>query len=100
VLGTVDERLSDPDFGVGDLADAMALSRRQLTRRLKRMIDRTPGDLIQQRRLDRARTILESEPETIAEVVYAVGFRSPSHFSTVFREEVGQTPSEYADRHS
>jgi len=99
VLDAIEEHLSDPDFGVGNLAEAMALSRRQLTRRLKRSVDATPGDLIQQCRLQRAKNILEADPGTIAEVAYAVGFRSPSHFSSRFREEVGQTPSAYAEKH-
>jgi DNA-binding response OmpR family regulator/anti-sigma regulatory factor (Ser/Thr protein kinase) len=100
VLRAIEEHLSDPDFGVDDLAEAVALSRRQLTRRLKKVLDITPGDLIQQRRLGRARQMLEAGPETVAEVAYAVGFRSPSHFSTVFRQEQGTTPSEYIGRHA
>ncbi len=98
VLEAIEEQLSDPDFGVGDLADAVALSRRQLTRRLKKTVEMAPGELLKQRRLKRAKETLKRDPGTIAEVGYAVGFRSSSHFSNVFREEIGQTPTEFVEQ--
>jgi AraC-like DNA-binding protein len=49
-------------------------------------------------RLERAKQMLAQDPETIAEVAYAVGFTSPSSFSRSFRDEVGCPPSDYVDR--
>ncbi|PSQ81287.1 MAG: histidine kinase, partial [Bacteroidetes bacterium QS_1_65_9] len=98
VLSTIEESLANPDFGVGDLAEAMALSRRQLTRRVKKVTDETPGELIRTCRLQRAQQLLEGGSKTVAEVAYATGYRSPSHFSQSFREAVGQPPSEYAEQ--
>ncbi|WP_176521754.1 ATP-binding protein [Longimonas halophila] len=100
VAGAVDEHLDNPDFTVDQLASAVALSRRQCTRRLKDAVDMTPAAFIRHRRIEHAKTLLQTDPETIAEVVYAVGFRSPSHFSKVFREATGQSPSAYRDTHA
>lgn len=94
----IEERLNNPDFTVGRLAEAMALSRRQLARRLKEAIGETPGALIRQRRIERAKGHLDQGAETIAEVAYATGFRSPSAFSQAFKEEVGVSPSNYRQR--
>ena len=91
----IEEHLSDPDFTVDRLAEEVALSRRQLTRRLKETVGETPAAFIRARRLERAKTLLAGKAETIGEVAYAVGFRSPSHFTQVFQEEVGPTPSDY-----
>jgi len=97
---TVERRLHDPSFRTPELAEALALSRRHLTRRLKKKLDRTPAALIRERRLARARAHLEDGPDTIREVAEAVGFRSASHFSQAFREATGQTPSAYRQRHA
>jgi DNA-binding response OmpR family regulator len=93
----VAEHLDNPDFTVDRLAAEMALSRRQLTRRMKEAVDETPASYIRQRRLDHAEALLGRNPQTIAEVAYAVGFRSPSAFSKAFREHAGCTPTEYVD---
>ncbi|MCS3703682.1 hybrid sensor histidine kinase/response regulator transcription factor [Salinibacter ruber] len=98
VIEAVRERLSDPGLTVSQIADAVALSRRQLTRRLKDAVGQTPAAFLRERRIERAKELLAEAPETIAEVAYAVGFRSPSSFSKTFREQVGHTPSEYVDQ--
>lgn len=99
VMESVGDNLHDPNFTVGRLAGELALSRRQLTRRIKDALDRTPGALIRECRVKRAKELLAQNPATIAEVAYAAGFRSPSSFSETFRKEVGSSPSEYSDLH-
>jgi signal transduction histidine kinase/ligand-binding sensor domain-containing protein/DNA-binding response OmpR family regulator len=99
VIEAVETRLSDPGLTVSQIADAVALSRRQLTRRLKDAVGQAPAAFVRTRRIERAKELLEEAPETIAEVAYAVGFRSPSSFTKTFREETGHTPTEYVDEH-
>jgi transcriptional regulator GlxA family with amidase domain len=99
VMEAAEEQLSNPDFGVGDLAEEMALSRRQLTRRLKGAVGEPPGQVLRQLRIERGKQLLEEGVETVSEVAYATGFRSPSAFSHAFGEVVGQTPTAYADEH-
>jgi len=90
------EHLTDPDFGVAELAAATALSASQLRRRMKTIYDRTPVQLIRRRRLEAgARLLKEREDVTIGEVAYAVGFNSQSYFSRSFRDEFDVPPSEY-----
>jgi len=99
LVEVIETRLSDPDLTVSRLADAVALSRRQLTRRLKDAVGQTPAAFLRERRVKRAKELLADDPGTIAEVAYAVGFRSPSSFTKTFREETGQTPTEYVKEH-
>jgi DNA-binding response OmpR family regulator len=96
LLSVIDEHLGNPDLTVGQLAGEMALSRRQLTRRVKGAIGEPPGAVLRTRRMERAKVMLERDPETISEVAYAVGFKSSSSFSQSFREHVGTSPSAYA----
>jgi len=100
IEAVVETRLGDPDFTVGDLAEAVELSRRQLTRRMKEAFDATPAAYVRARRLDRAKELLAGGPDAITDVAEAVGFASPSAFSKAFREHAGAPPSVYAERHA
>jgi signal transduction histidine kinase/DNA-binding response OmpR family regulator len=99
-IAVVEEHLGDPDFTVGRFADEVALSRRQLGRRLKDAVDKPPSKFIRDYRIESAKAQLKTDPETIAEVAYAVGFRSPSHFTQTFQEYAGCTPSMFVERHA
>jgi len=96
VASVVEARLGDSMFTVEQLAEAVGLSRRQLTRRMKSSMGTTPAAFIRAQRLERAKELLAKHPETIAEVAEAVGFASQSAFGKAFRNEVGMTPSAYA----
>lgn len=99
LLTVVEDNLDDPEFTTRRLADALSLSRRHLTRQVKRSAGMPPAALIRRRRIDRAKRKLRRSPESIAGVAEEVGFRSASHFSQVFRELVGCSPSTHRDRH-
>jgi len=45
----------------------------------------------------RAADVLREAPGSIGEVAYAVGFKSPSHFTVAFKKAFGVTPSRFAD---
>jgi len=99
LVDEVEQRLGNPDFSVQRLADVMSMSRRHLTRRVKDETDKTPAVLIRERRIERAKEHLISDPDTIAGVGKTVGFRSPSHFSQVFRRLEGCSPSTFMENH-
>jgi AraC-like DNA-binding protein len=98
VREAIEEHLADPDLDVDRLADAVAVSRSTLYRRLKDEIGTPPSEFIRQVRLEHGARLLREEKGTVSEVAYAVGFSSLSYFSRSFREHVGQSPSEYANR--
>ena len=93
VTEAIRAHLSDEDFGVGELATAVGVSRSKLYRDLKAAADASPGDLIWQTRLAEGRQLLEAEEGTVSEVAYGVGFKSVAHFSNRFREAYGVSPS-------
>ena len=55
----------------------------------------SPHRFVIGRRIDHAKALLATEGASIAAVSRAVGFRTPSHFTTVFRRATGATPSTY-----
>lgn len=97
VLRTIEAHLGESQFTVDRLANAMALSRRHLTRRLRDVADETPGKLIRRMRLQRAAQLLDQRAGTVSEIAHAVGFNSASHFARAFRQHIGVSPSEYAE---
>ncbi len=89
-------RLADPAFTVDALADDVAMSPRQLARKIKALTDETPGALLRRLRLARAASLLRAGA-TVAEATDAVGFASRSQFGSAFRAAYGVTPSVYAE---
>ncbi|MEM9596798.1 MAG: sigma 54-interacting transcriptional regulator [Acidobacteriota bacterium] len=96
VEGIIETHLGDEEFHVDALADHLAMGRSPLYRRLRRLTGRTPAKMILERRLQRAAKMLGRGEGTVGEIAYAVGFKSPSHFSQAFRDRYGVTPSAYA----
>src|SRR5690606_23010631 len=96
VRSIVENGMSDSNFGVESVADAVGLSPRQLHRRIKEVTGLTPGGFIRMMRLQRAEQLLRQQAGQVAEVAYAVGFNDAKYFSRLFRQAYGRTPSEYA----
>ncbi len=94
----VEAHLGDETFTVERLASEVAQSRGNLHRRLRELIEESPSDLIRRMRLERAAELLESRAGSVAEVAYAVGFKSVAHFSNAFNEQHGVRPSAWRDR--
>ncbi len=94
VRQVIDEHLTNEQFGVDVLCAEVGMSRMQLHRKLKTLLDLAPGDLIRHVRLERAHALLLDNVGTVAEVAYAVGFGNPANFSTSFSRHFGYAPSE------
>ena len=89
------EHLANSDFKVGDLAQHLNYSQRQLGRIIKKLTGLSPLNFIKEIRLQQARQLLESRQfSTVAEVGYEVGFADPGYFSKVYQKRFGKKPSE------
>ncbi len=75
------------DFKISMLSNEMAMSERQLYRRIKAIMGITPNVLIRIIRLELAREAIETgKYRTISEIAYAAGFETPAYFSKLFKE--------------
>jgi len=90
VMAHLDERLS-----VSQLAAAMAVSRRTLSRTFARVAGLTPSAFIEQVRIDSSRALLEETDLPMKTVAYRCGFRSASRMRTAFARRLVTTPQEY-----
>jgi AraC-like DNA-binding protein len=96
----IETRLSDPDFGVTELAAAMSQDRSRVFRRIKELFDQSPSEFIRRMRIEAAERILTRSSATVTEVAYAVGFNSVSYFCRTFQDVYGATPAAYRNRAS
>ena len=92
---TVLEQLNTPNFTTETLAQELAISRRQLNRKVKQYTGLTPNKYIIEAKLQKARELLEQFPDlSVKEVSYRVGFLKTTYFSKLFVERFGRKPSE------
>jgi AraC-like DNA-binding protein len=71
------------------------MSATHLNRKLKALLDQTPGQLIRSYRLKRAAEYLQQSDATIAEVAFRFGFADPANFSRSFKKAFGCSPTDY-----
>ncbi len=95
----VESNLENEQFGVENLAEAMAMSRIQLYRKIHRLIGKNVSQYIREVRLERAMKLLQQDVASVAEIAYQVGFRSPTYFNKCFHDFYGYPPGEIIKKH-
>jgi transcriptional regulator GlxA family with amidase domain len=85
---------------VDQLADMLALSRRNLERRFKKATANSVVEYIQRVKVEAAKNSLESSRETVNEVMYQVGYTDAKAFRDTFRRITGLSPKQYRDKYS
>ncbi|MEM1069959.1 MAG: DNA-binding transcriptional regulator [Planctomycetota bacterium] len=80
---------------VNDVADFTTLSRRQLERRFRSHLQRTPREEITAVQVAKVKQLLRETQMTLEQIAPLVGYRHKESLSTVFKREVGQTPGVY-----
>jgi YesN/AraC family two-component response regulator len=84
------ENIGNADLAVNDLADKMNISRRNMYNKVVACTGMPPSQYLTEIRLNRARYLIETRTfETMAEVCYAVGFKTPHYFSKLMKERFG-----------
>ena len=73
----------------------MGVSKVQLYRKVKALLNCNVHEYILTVRLQRAKYLLQHEDLSVAEVAYQTGFASPAYFSTVFKNHEGISPSAF-----
>ena len=85
----------DKDLTLAELAAVLCMSPFHFARLFKCSTGVPPHRFVVRQRITRARTCLAMEGQSIAQISRMVGYRTPSHFTTVFRRALGVTPGAY-----
>jgi len=90
----LDEHLFDYHL-VKKYADLLNITPKHLNEITKERTQKTPSELIAEKRILEAQRQLLYSSQTISEIAHQLGFSSPSHFGTFFKKNVGFTPDQY-----
>src|SRR5262245_15970024 len=77
------------------MAATAHVSPRHFSRSFRRIFGETPHQYLLSRRLERARHLLRTTDDSVAEICLAVGFTSVGSFTTTFTRHVGVSPTTY-----
>lgn len=91
----VEKQMYDPCFNVETFIKQMPLEHSQSSRKLKALTGQTPVQFIRLMRLKRAAQKLTRQEDNITQIAYSVGFNNLSWFAKCFKNQFGQSPSDY-----
>jgi ligand-binding sensor domain-containing protein/signal transduction histidine kinase/DNA-binding response OmpR family regulator len=91
----IQKHIADSEFSVEKLCQGMGISRSQLFRKFRALMDISPSDYIRIIRLKKAAEMLLKNDYSVNDLRALVGFSNTSHFIAAFRKYFGQTPKDY-----
>ena len=91
----VTAHLQDSEFGLDEMSAALHMSRSSLSRKIKGILDMTPGDYVRLERLKKAAQLLKEGGYKINEICYMTGFNTPSYFTKCFQKQFGVLPKDF-----
>ncbi|MBS0027783.1 hybrid sensor histidine kinase/response regulator transcription factor [Chitinophaga sp. 22321] len=94
----VEENLGNDQFSVEDICQQLSISKMQLYRKIKQLLNCNVNDYILDARIRKGRYLLMNSKFSVSEIAYACGFSSPAYFSTVFKARTQQTPKAFRDQ--
>lgn len=94
-IEVVENNLSNPLFGVEQMAKELGMSRTSMHRKIKTITGFPPSELIRNIRLRKAAHLLLHQADSVSQIGFKVGFEDHSYFSKSFKKQFGVTPSEY-----
>ena len=95
ILNDIVSRRFTENIDSGEVAECLYISRRHLDRIMKNRFGSTFRELINNKRLDFSRKLLEEEPYPLEKIAATSGFSSKEVFSRAFREKFGVSPTDY-----
>lgn len=95
VYELVSAHLTDPSYGVEEVASDLGITRIHVNRKLKAQTGYSPSAVFKFIRMNLAAKYLVEGKLSMAEIAQRCGFSSASYFSTAFKDYYSVTPSEY-----
>lgn len=91
----IQQNITDSSFDVAMLAANLCMSRSNLYNKIKVLTGVSPVEFLRKFRINTAARMLIETDMSVSQIIECVGIESASYFSKVFKQEFGETPSEY-----
>jgi AraC-like DNA-binding protein len=85
----------DSDITLNDISQIACLSQYHFLRQFKKIYNKTPHEYLTERRIEKAKNLLQDENYSVTDVCFEVGFQRPGSFSSLFTRIVGFSPALY-----
>lgn len=95
IVAYMEDNLGNSDLTIDDIAQAVAMSRTSLHRKMKQLMGTSPMEFLLEARIRKAAKMLTATTKSVSEIAYHCGFSDPKYFSKCFRQTLGDTPTEY-----
>lgn len=92
VRNVVENNYASP-ISLEELAYLSGRSLSSFKRDFQQIYNTSPALWIREKRLNKAKELLQSTPMSVSEICYSLGFENVSHFSRIFKEHFGQAPT-------
>ncbi|MBE6216582.1 MAG: response regulator [Bacteroidales bacterium] len=95
VMTWLEENVSDAEVTVDQLSSYVGMGRTSMYNKIKGLTGKSPVELIQEFRMEKATYYLKSGQFSVSETSYKVGFSDPGYFSRSFKKHFGISPADY-----
>ncbi len=95
LMELIEKNMSNEKYAVSTLAKDIAMSHSALYRKMKALTNQNINDFVKSMRLKRAADLIQKSDYNINEICDLTGFSNPKYFSTCFKQEYGETPTEF-----
>ncbi|MFB9052734.1 two-component regulator propeller domain-containing protein [Formosa undariae] len=100
LIKIIEDSMNDNILNVEYLASEVGMSRANLYRKIKTIVDDTPVNFIKSIKLKRAAQLLKKNEMYISEIAYMTGFNNQKYFGKCFLKEYKMSPTEYIKKHA
>ena len=99
VMTWLEDNVADAEVTVDQMAAYVGMGRTSMYNKIKGLTGKSPVELIQDFRLEKATYYLKSGQYSVSETCYKVGFSDPGYFSRSFKKHFGVSPVDYIKEH-
>lgn len=99
IMEVLENQSTNCHFKTSDLAAALFMSTRSLSRKLKAVTDQSPKEFINTFKMKKASRLLLNTDMTIQQIAFEMGVDEASNFSRMFKHCYDVSPTEYREKH-